>query len=294
VKPTLIITGASGYLGGSVASFFESAGWNVFEFARRQANPARHCESWSLESPPSPDALRKLNAQALIHCAWDFGPTKWSLIEQRNVVGSQSLLHAAAEAGVPSIVFISTISAFTGCRSLYGRAKLAVERTAAQLGASVIRPGLTWGSPRSGGMINSLRASATRPVVPLVDRGQYPQYLLFHEDLGSVLLQLAESRLSFSGPLTLAHPQPWPLHDLILKLAADQGRNPILLPIPSSLLKTLAIAGEALHIPLPFRSDSIVSLVHQDPAPDFETAHRLGLLFRPFGSAPTQSRVVRS
>jgi hypothetical protein len=40
--------------------------------------------------------------------------------------------------------------------------------------------------------------------------------------------------------------------------------------------------AELLGRPLNFRSDSVVSLMNQDPAPDFTVAERLGVICRPF------------
>jgi hypothetical protein len=60
-----------------------------------------------------------------------------------------------SDAGVRRLVFISTISAFDGCRSFYGKGKLEVERITHSLGGWVIRPGLLYGE-KPGGMLGRL------------------------------------------------------------------------------------------------------------------------------------------
>ncbi len=66
-------------------------------------------------------------ADALIHCAWDMRATGWDEIHKTNVLGSIRLFEAAANEGVGKLTFISSISAFEGCQSMYGQAKLEVE-----------------------------------------------------------------------------------------------------------------------------------------------------------------------
>jgi len=40
--------------------------------------------------------------------------------------------------------------------------------------------------------------------------------------------------------------------------------------------------AEMAHLPVPYRSDSVVSLVYQDPKPDFESLKALGITARNF------------
>jgi nucleoside-diphosphate-sugar epimerase len=281
--PTLLITGASGFLGGSIASYFEARNWNIIELGRRASSSRRQWKQWALDKPITVEDLRALHGDALIHCAWDFSLVRWHDIATVNVAGSQALIAAASHTGIPRIIAVSTISAFPECRSLYGKAKLMMEATAKSVGAFIVRPGLTWGSTHPGGMFNSLeRQALLAKVIPLVDDGHYPQYLLHHEDLAAVLFNIVSSNVSVHDPLTLAHPKPWPLRELVLSLAKCKGRTPHFVKVPWRLLWSVAKVGEALRLPLPFRSDSLVSLVHQNPSPDFASAERLGLRLRAF------------
>src|SRR5207245_9025857 len=106
-------------------------------------------------------------AKALIHCAYDFKQVPWPAIHAVNVAGSEKLLRAAREAKVERIVYISSISAFEGCRSLYGKAKLEIEKTAHALGATVVRPGLIWGDPPGAMFERLVRQVEQGRVLPL-------------------------------------------------------------------------------------------------------------------------------
>jgi len=96
---------------------------------------------------------------------------------------------------VDKIIFLSSISAFEGCRSLYGKAKLEIEKVAADLGATIIRPGLVYGSERPGGMYGSLQRVVARfPIMPLIGSGKHLQYLVHEDDLCELLLGFAAGR----------------------------------------------------------------------------------------------------
>ena len=119
-----------------------------------------------------PEIFRSRNITALVHCAYDFKPVSRREIQRVNVEGSRKLLAAATAGGVQRIAVMSTISAFEGCRSDYGKAKLEIEAAARAAGALVVRSGLVWadGPPSGGGMFGSLARSVGASMVPLDSR----------------------------------------------------------------------------------------------------------------------------
>ena len=147
-----VLTGARGFVGSRLKGYLERAGWRVIAWTR-QPEPGSDAVAFRLGQEVKPGLLK--GADALVHCAYDFGPRRWEDIAAINVSGSQKLLDAACQAGVRSVVLISTLSAFSGCRSLYGKAKLEIESVAQAIGAHVIRPGLVY-SDNPGGMFGRL------------------------------------------------------------------------------------------------------------------------------------------
>jgi hypothetical protein len=55
-------------------------------------------------------------------------------------------------------------------------------------------------------------------------------------------------------------------------------------PVPWRLIWAPLRLAEALRLPLKFRSDSVISLVNQDPHPDFAATRALGVALRDFCS----------
>ena len=200
-----------------------------------------------------------------------------------NVEGSRKILAAARAANVPKIIFISSISAFDGCRSLYGKAKLEIEKIALDNGALVIRPGLVYGSG-PGGMFGKLTTQVRKSsVIPLIGDGSQIQFLVHNEDLCAFIEKYVSGKIEIAQRvLTAANEQPWTFRRLLLEIARAQNKKIKFIPLPWRLvwagLKTAEICGLKLN----FRSDNLVSLMHQNPSPDFSANAKIGLVCRPF------------
>ncbi len=274
------ITGASGYVGSNL----KTALGRHFEVVPITRKPSPDSIQWELgQTSDITQQLHDRNVKTLIHAAWDFGNPDPKQNERINVRGSQRLFEAAERAGVERIVFVSTISAFTAARSMYGQSKMRVEQMVLDRpGGAVVRPGLVWGA-ESGGMFGALAKQVNQgKLIPLIGSGRYPQYLVHEEDLGNAIVRAATGDWTCNAPVTVANPNPWLLRDLILTIGRNHGRKVTLLPVPWPAiyagLKTAELAG----LKLGFRSDSVLSLVYQDPAPDFAPADQLGLQRRAF------------
>jgi nucleoside-diphosphate-sugar epimerase len=284
--PRIAITGARGFVGAILARRFEDAGWTVTRLSHSESSGDRDMVPFRLGDELKPEVFLSRRITALIHCAYDFKPITRADIERVNVEGSRKLFAGATAAGVQRIAVLSTISAFEGCRSIYGQAKLEIEAAAAAAGAFVVRPGLVWadGPPTGGGMFGSLARNANAGLVPLVDGGIHPQYLIHEQDLWELLKRFCDGQLANPGkPVVAAAPRPWAIRDLLRELARRQGRHPRFLSVPWQPVWAGLRLAEIAHLPLTFRSDSVMSLVYQDRKPDFESLRRLGIAARDFG-----------
>lgn len=276
------LTGAYGYLGSSLRRTLEANGWRVVALSRR--TPAAPGDlAWSLDSERSiQENLRHRSVDALVHAAWDFTQYRPADIDRVNVQGSLSLFEQAQAAGVRRIVFISSISAYPGAHSLYGRAKLAVESAAHQCGGAIIRPGLVYGE-NSGGLFGAMEQTiAKSSVIPLIGDGSYRQYLVHEADVAAAVLSALSSESVPSGPVTVAHTTPWLFRDLIKKIAQSTDRRVHLMPVPWRVVVGGLKMAEWVGIRSGFRSDSVLGLVYPNPNPDLNSARVLGVEPRAF------------
>jgi len=279
------ITGAHGFVGSLLARRFLEAGWAVTRLSHSASGSEGDTVPWRLGDDVQPEVFRSRNITALVHCAYDFTPVTRAAIQRVNVAGSQKLLASAVSGGVQRIAVMSTISAFDGCRSNYGRAKLQIEAPALAMGALVVRSGLVWadGPPSGGGMFGSLAKSVRAGLVPLVGGGRYRQYLINVQDLWELLRLFCDGAVQNPGkPVVAAASKPWPMRDLLAELARRQGRHPTFVPVPWQPVWAGLRLAEIAHLPVPYRSDSVVSLVYQDPHPDFSSLVALGIAARDY------------
>lgn len=273
------ITGASGYVGTSIANGFRAHGHEVLALSRRPC--PLPWVPYALGDDPT--KLPWQEVDVLVHAAYDFIPRTWQEILDRNVMPSVRLLQAAKQAEVGRLIYISSMSSFEGCRSNYGKAKLMVEKEALDLGAIVIRPGLVW-SESSGGVMGTLEKLVTKlPFVPyLTGSGNLRQFLIHEADLSEAIVAMAGMPPSNSGTLHSAtHLDPVSLLAILRSIAKRSNRTRLYLPAPW----LLAMAGlkflEMVGIRSLFRSDSLTGLVHGNPHPEFLTPPA-GIRYRPF------------
>jgi nucleoside-diphosphate-sugar epimerase len=257
------ITGVSGYVGSAIARCFRGHGWTVVELGRRAER------KFELGGGTAVDWK---GVDALVHCAWDFKLTRREDIEAVNVQGSIRLMEQARTAGVKRGVFISSLSCFAGCQSLYGQGKLAVEREAARIGYASVRPGLVYGEA-PGGMMGSLeKAVKASAIVPLIGDGSAPQYPVHEADLAELVFTLCQSEHPPVEPISAAAGEAIPFRELLARIAKRHGLRPKFIPVPWRLILVGLRMMEWAGLNPPFRSDSLLGFIFQNPSPDFKLA----------------------
>jgi nucleoside-diphosphate-sugar epimerase len=279
-KKICAITGSNGYVGGRLKNYFTARGWEILELTR-QPEPGARGIKFQLGAEISPQSLAGVDA--LVHCAYDFKTLRWDEIRVVNVEGTRKLFQAARTAGIAKMIYISSISAFDGCRSFYGRAKLEIEKLALENGALVIRPGLVYGSG-PGGMFGKLTAQVRQSsVIPMIGDGSQIQFLVHNEDLSVFIERHANDEIKIApGILTAANEQPWAFKQLLLEIARALDKKLKFVPLPWWLVWAGLKSAELCGLKLNFRSDSLMSLMHQNPRPDFSANSQVGLVCRPF------------
>jgi nucleoside-diphosphate-sugar epimerase len=274
--PLIAVTGANGYVGSIIRRALEPIAESVNLV--RTPSEARDIK-WSLDARSDTVApeLSRRGVTHLVHAAWDMKANNMDEIQSTCVEGSARLFDAAQAAGV-KIIFISTISAFPGARSVYGRAKLAVEQMALKAGGVVLRLGLVYGGNERG-VFGSLKQVVDKArFIPMIGDGSAPQYLLHEDTLADVVRRAVAG--DFDGanePLTIAQPNGIAFRALLGYIASELGRHPILVPVPWRVLYLALRVTETVGMKLNFRSDSIVSFIFQNPSPDFNALDRFGI-----------------
>jgi nucleoside-diphosphate-sugar epimerase len=253
------ITGANGYVGSTLSAAFAAAGYRVVALQRSASAPGgTDYVSYSLEdglAAPLPD-----DVAAVVHCAYDLRARDRAEIERINLAGTEKLIQAVGD--VP-IVFISSMSAYSGSQQIYGRTKIACEDLVAAHGGTSLRLGLVYGEG-DGGMIGALRKVAGLPLVPMLRPDSY-QYAVHAEDMARCVVASVEQAPPQSV-VGVTHPRRVPFSEIIRTLrAAATPKSLRAVPLSSALLYRGLRGGEAVGLRIGFRADSLLGLTH--PAP---------------------------
>ena len=282
------ITGTTGYIGEYLSQYLQDRGMHIRELRRIAAGEAlsENVVPFTLGQTISPGVFDGVDI--LIHCAYDFTVNSWEDIKQINVDGTVELFEAAATAGVKTLLFISTISSFAGCRSLYGQAKFLVEQAGEKLGIDSIRPGLVFDDAEPRGMVGALNRLITRSrLIPLIGNGEQILYPCHIDDLAHMMYVLCTSAdlTDFPQVITAAAQTGLTFREILLRLASVKGKQIQFFPVPYNFilfgLQTLEMMGVKSRL----RSDSLISLLNQNTQIDFrglDMLERQGCFFREF------------
>ena len=265
----IAVTGAQGYLGSQISQRLRSEGHEVFELVRRPSG-SPHAIEYSLGGTIDPKVFSSRGIESLVHVAYDFRQTEWDSIQRINYDGSVALFNAFREGGGRYGVYVSTIAAWEGCRSLYGKAKLMTERAARDHGFWILRPGLIRGGTPGGIVGTMLRFLRKLPAVPVIG---YGLKCLYGVRVGP--LCEAVSRMAIRRPrddddalVIAADEVPMSLDEVLRETIAEQRLGwRLLIPCPWQLVWMAIRALEGLGISIGLRSDSVISLMNQDPNP---------------------------
>jgi nucleoside-diphosphate-sugar epimerase len=194
--PSLVaLTGATGFIGGSVLSHLTGAGWPVRALYRLRAGrapPTLPGVEWVAGDLGDADSLRVLVAgtDAVIHCAGAVRGARRDRFDRINAEGAGNLARVAARLRpAPRFLLLSSLAAREPELSHYAASKRLGERAveAAGLRWTVVRPPAVYG-PGERELRPLFRAIA-RGLAPLPAAGAGRFSLLYVDDLATAVLR---------------------------------------------------------------------------------------------------------
>jgi uncharacterized protein YbjT (DUF2867 family) len=247
VTRRVLLLGASGFIGRSIAATLLARGWEVRAVARDAARLGRAMPrldvvqgDLALDRAPEVWRARLDGCEAIVNCA---GLLRGDLAAV-HVEGPRALYAAARQVGVARIVLISAISA--AAETDYARTKRAGEDVLRQSGLTfaVLRPSLVYGEGSYGGT-SLLRGLAGFPfVLPLPGASDAPFSPIHLDDLAAMVAAALDGRVDGRvvepcGPDTL---------DLRTVLVALRGwlglSRGLVLRMPMPLIRLAAALGD--------------------------------------------------
>lgn len=273
----ILVTGATGFVGRALCARLRRDGREL-TVALRRRDPAGEAEGVrSVEVGaigPSTDwreALREVESvvhlAGHVHVAPERAAAESGLFDEVNHLGTARLYEAAAEAGIPRFVFVSSITVLGSATSPgrpfddetvphpetpYGRSKLdgeAALRRQAGEGAPalvILRPPLICGPGVKANLASLARLAALPVPLPLGGIGNRRTLLSLDNLVDAIGVALAPG--APTGTFVLGDRMPVSTSDIVRELAAGMGRRARLLPAPVGLMRRAAgLAGLSGH-----------------------------------------------
>ena len=265
----IVITGASGNVGTSLISALP-AEHDIVGVVRRPPPPhgAYQRVDWRALDLTDPDANSKLHnvfegADAVVHLAWGFQPTRdMDYLSRLGVGGTSAVLQAAHNSGIGHLIHMSSVGTYAAGRygervdeswpttgigtSIYSRDKSAAEaildKYEHRLGGAAIsitrmRPGFIVQRAAASSLMRyglpgyvPMQLIRWLPVLPLDRHLRIP--LIHSDDVADAIVRAIGQRAT--GPFNLAGEPPMERDDV----AAVLGARPV--HVPSRLLGVLA------------------------------------------------------
>jgi nucleoside-diphosphate-sugar epimerase len=257
----ILIFGASGFIGTHLARHMAAEGHDVIAFCRsgHLEGFSGKCVQWAFGASLKAETIN--GADCAIHLAHDFNAEQGA---RRTAEGTIANVRHLRDAGIKRQAFFSSYSAGKHATSLYGRTKFAIENNLGpDSGVVIVRPGLVLGD---GGIYGRIRKWAVRlQIIPLPDGGQGKVPVIGIDRLCRETLRVIESK-TFTPELNLFERQPRTLRQLVLDSAAEAGRKPLIVNIPSTLILYGLRIAAALRLPIPVNADNLEGFIANQAA----------------------------
>ena len=312
---TVLVTGATGFIGRHACEHLAETGWEVRALVRSQpTTPVPGVNSYGIGDLANHAAIRDAvrGATALLHLAGrahhldDRANDHEFEYRRVNVDGTRTVVEEAAAAGVNRIVFISSIAAGTvssdstgrtahpAPTTAYGRTKLEAEAIVQEiaqrmdLSATIIRPTLVYGPGMKGNPLRLFQLISTGLPLPFGSLRNKKSFLYVGNLVAAIGRLLVSDRSV--DILVATDPDPVSTAEFSRAIARALDTRSLLIPVPIPALRALGRIGDVFPF-VPLNSESVERLAGEMVADSSEMRAVLGGHF-PFSMAEGLARTA--
>lgn len=220
----VLVTGATGFIGGHVIAALLRAGHEVtavvrFSVSLSQQHPALNVVRGDFTRDHAVgDWLPRLSGMdAVINCVGIIGESSRQRFDAVHRETPIALFHACALAGVKKVVQISALGADETAISHYHLSKKAADDALSAMALSwvILQPSVVYGPGAKSSAL--FRALAALPLIPLVADGQQLVQPVHVDDLVAMVMCALESDVLNQNRITVAGPAPITMKTLLQK-----------------------------------------------------------------------------
>lgn len=267
----ILVTGASGFVGGHVVHALRSQDKPVRALVRDAAKAAR-LAAWNVElaqgDVTDAASLRRAlqGCDAVVHLV---AIRQGSEERFRRVMvdGTRDLLAAAKEAGVQRFVHMSALGTSEATKDLvpYYRAKWATEQLVQTAGIPyvIFRPSFIFG--KDGGILPTfVKLARYAPVTPIIGSGRQRIQPIWADDVGVYFARAVELDGVIGRIFELGGPDVVTWNDFWERLKRSRKLRRPSVHVPVPLMRVNALLTERLPGDIPLTNDLLTMLEHGD------------------------------
>jgi nucleoside-diphosphate-sugar epimerase len=172
---------------------------------------------------------------------------------------ADSIVRAAQEAGIGRAVFVSTTAIFTQLNANSKTVRLAAEKAIKTSGLryTILRPTMTYGSPRDRNMWRLIRFLRSSPMIPVFGDGNSLQQPIYVGDVAQAILSCLCNEQTTGKSYNIAGKYPLTYNEVIDTIAGQLNRRVWKVHFPSKPVVGLLKFLEHLHIPPPIKAEQV-------------------------------------
>jgi uncharacterized protein YbjT (DUF2867 family) len=230
-------------------------------------------------------ALRSLveGVDAVVHLVGIIVEAGRQTFQSVHVAGTEAVIAAAREAGVPLMLHMSALGARAAGSTPYLRTKWQAEEAVRASGIphAIFKPSIVAGPGNAALkiMVDMIRFS---PVVPVIGNGRYEMQPIWLGDVVEAFALVLE-RAELRGTFDLAGPERLTYHQVLDQLESALGVRRRRVAVPVGVVRFAAAAGTVLPNAAPITSDQLQMLLEGTTTDDNAIASRFGISPRAFG-----------
>ncbi|MGH1370070.1 MAG: NAD-dependent epimerase/dehydratase family protein [Maritimibacter sp.] len=293
----VLITGASGFLGGALSRHLAREGWDVLASGRdREKLETLPCDTIAHDLAHGP--LPSGPIDALVHCAALSSPSgPLADFEAANVIGTQNALLTAQQNGAVKFVHVSSPTVYFAMRDQehvvetfplpppinhYARTKAKAEtlvRNAPDLAPVILRPRGIYGAGDTA-LLPRMSAAAKSGPLPLLRGGVASIDLTHVSDVCAAIQAALTITEAANHTFNISSGEPLLVRDIVARACAPLGITPRWRSLPMGAARVLARALEATcaalpHQPEPRITPYTLGLFAYRQSLDISKAHKL-------------------